>query len=237
MIIRELKAFEDDRGNRIEYTGEHAREVKITIRGENNRIAIDSTARLGRFVVDMDCDNGSLTIGAGQGAPPLNATIRIGQDSTVTIGDNVSSTNTCVISATEGTSVSIGNDVMLASQTQIRADDGHAIFDVETGDRVNVSRSISIGNHVWLGMGAAVLGGASIGDGTVIGYGSLVTRALPNNCVAVGTPAKVVRRNVAWERAHLSLSKPFYKPDASTVEKSSYWHMTEDPEDDSSEQD
>jgi tetrahydrodipicolinate N-succinyltransferase len=110
----------------------------------------------------------------------------------------------------------------------VRADDGHPIFDVRTGLRVNPSRSITIGDHVWLGRFATVLGGVSIGEGTVIGYGSVVTRNIPNNCVAAGSPARVVRRDIAWERPHLSLVRPYYKPDASTIKRSTYWNLTKE---------
>ena len=107
-----------------------------------------------------------------------------------------------------GDEITIGDDVMFASDVQVRCDDGHPIFDVPTGLRVNVSRSITIGAHVWLGLRSAVLGGVSIGAGTVVGLGSIVTKDLPNNVIAVGTPAKIVRRDIAWERPHLTLPRP-----------------------------
>ena len=62
----------------------------------------------------------------------------------------------------------------------------------------------------------------------MIGYGSIVTRNVPNNCIAAGVPATVIRRDIAWERPHLSMTKPYYKPDASTVSRSPYWNLTED---------
>jgi acetyltransferase-like isoleucine patch superfamily enzyme len=183
---------------------------------------------VGTLRIDFDCDNGTVRLEPSKGVPAFSAAIRVGQDSSVVVGRNVSTTSTVAMSATEGTTISIGDDVMFASENQVRADDGHPIFDVRTGKRVNVSRSITIGNHVWLGRFATVLGGAHIGDGTVIGYGAIVTRNIPNNCIAVGVPARVVRKDVAWERPHLSLLKPYYKPDAGSVKKSRYWHLTRD---------
>ena len=50
-----------------------------------------------------------------------------------------------------------------------------------------------IGDNVWLGGGAIVLPGVTIGENTVVGAGSVVTRDLPANVVAVGNPARVVR--------------------------------------------
>lgn len=115
------------------------------------------------------------------------------------IGRNVSTTAVVAMSAAEGASITIGDDVMVVSENQVRADDGHPIFDVRTGKRVKVSRSIAISNHVLVGHSAAVLG-CKLGDGTVLGMGSIVTRSLPNNVVAAGVRARVVRRDVAWER-------------------------------------
>ena len=57
---------------------------------------------------------------------------------------------------------------------------------------------------------------------------SVVTRSLPNNVVAAGSPAKVVKRHIAWERPHLTLTTPFRKPTADSVKKSPYWMLTAD---------
>ena len=226
--VQRLATYSDGAGNKIVYSGSIEQNIQIKFTGSNNLLVVTDGACIGRLSVDFDCHNGVLQIGSSHGVPAFSGSIRVGQDSKVLIGDNVSTTSTVAMSATEGTTIRVGDDVMFASENQIRADDGHPIFDVRTSKRVNVSKSITIGNHVWLARGAVVLGGASIGDGTVIGYGSIVTRKIPNNCVAAGVPAKVVRRDTAWERPHLSLIKPFYKPDASTVKKSKYWNLTED---------
>lgn len=227
-IVSSLAPYSDEHGNRIEYTGKPHDHTRIKFTGRNNSLVIAPDARLGRLHVDFDCDNGYVEIGPSAGVPPFVAAIRVGQDSRVLIGRDVSTTTTVAMSATEGTTITIGDDVMFASDNQVRADDGHPIFDVHTGKRVNVSRDITIGNHVWLARGAVLLGGARVGDGSVIGYGSIVTKAIPNNCIAAGVPARTIRRDVAWERPHLSLIRPYYKPDASTVERSPYWNATVD---------
>jgi acetyltransferase-like isoleucine patch superfamily enzyme len=225
--LSKLAPYADENGNRIEYDGPE-KDVRLKLTGRNNHLVVAPDARLGHLVIDFDCDNGYVQIGPSSGVPPFTAAIRVGQDSRVIIGRNVSATTTVAMSATEGTTITVGEDVMFASENQVRADDGHPIFDVHTGQRVNVSRSIHIGNHVWVARGAVLLGGALVGDGSVIGYGSIVTKAIPNNCIAAGIPARVVRRDIAWERPHLSLVKPYYKPDASTVTRSPYWNVTRD---------
>ncbi len=63
---------------------------------------------------------------------------------------------------------------------------------------------VVIGDHVWIGGGAILLPGVTIGNNVVIGAGSVVTRDLPDNVVAVGNPCRVIRTNggpePGWER-------------------------------------
>lgn len=156
--------------------------------------------------------------------------MRVGQDARIVLGRNVSATSRVGFSAVEGVTVSVGDDVMFATGVEVRADDGHPIFDVRTGRRANPARPITVGNHVWVGWGAVLLAGTTIGDGSVVGMHAVVKGRFPNNCIVAGVPARIVRRDIAWERPHLSLAKPYYKPDASTVRRSPYWNLTQDDE-------
>ena len=227
-LLTTLEPYEDDRGNRIDFEGRVETHVRVKFVGSNNTLRVAAQQHIAHLVIDFDCDNGLVEIGPSKGVPALRAAIRVGDRSRVLLGSNVSSTTTVAMSAAEGTTIRIGDDVMIASNVQIRADDGHPIFDVHTGRRVNVSRSITVGNHVWLGFESCVLGGAAIGDGSVVGMRSIVTRSLPNNVVAAGVPAKVVRKDIAWERPHLTLVKPYHKPHSRSVKKSAYWATTVD---------
>jgi acetyltransferase-like isoleucine patch superfamily enzyme len=228
--VMELAQYEDERGNRIVYSGKPVtRNVKVKFVGSNNTLTVADEHRIGDLHVDFDADNGTLTIASSNLKSALKARIRVGQDAAVTIGRNTSMTTPAVMSVAEGCRIDIGNDVMFAASCQVRADDAHPIFDVVTGKRVNPTRSIKIGNHVWVGHSVVVLGGSVVGDGSVLALGSVLKGRVPNNCIAAGVPATVKKRNVAWERSHISMSKPFYKPDASTVTKSKYWNLTQEP--------
>ncbi|WP_324671368.1 sugar O-acetyltransferase [Hymenobacter sp. GOD-10R] len=88
--------------------------------------------------------------------------------------------------------VIIGDDVFLAPNVVISTA-GHP---VEAGPRVagwEFAKPITIGNKVWLGAGVLIMPGVSIGDNAVIGAGSVVTRSIPANTVAVGNPCRVIR--------------------------------------------
>lgn len=82
----------------------------------------------------------------------------------------------------------LGDNVRCGANTLITDTDWHA-DDV----RSSPDAPVSIGNNVWLGVNVTVLKGVCIGENTVVGAGSLVTRSLPANVIAAGSPAKVIR--------------------------------------------
>ena len=222
--ITKLVPYSDEDKNSIQYNGTSDSPVKINFKGKNNRLIIHGGAEILKLIISFDCDDGYCEIGKGY----FKGTIRIGQSCKVTIGDGVTCTSECYISSAEFAEVKIGSDVMIASQVEIRADDAHPIFDVTTKKRINIPRPILIGNHVWIGAFTKILGGTTIGNGSVIGLGSIVKRKIPNNCIATGVPAKVTRKNIAWERPHLTLAKPYFKPDAASIKTGGYWNLTEE---------
>ena len=59
---------------------------------------------------------------------------------------------------------------------------------------MEIAKPIVVGNNVWIGTGATILAGVTIGDNSVIGAGSVVTKSIPSNVIAVGVPCKVMRK-------------------------------------------
>ena len=89
--------------------------------------------------------------------------------------------------------VVIGDDVQIGPHVQLLTPT-HPVEPGPRRDKWEAARPVTIGDNVWLGGGVIVLPGVSIGDDTVVGAGSVVTRDLPAGVVAVGNPARVVRR-------------------------------------------
>jgi maltose O-acetyltransferase len=89
--------------------------------------------------------------------------------------------------------IAIGDDVQIGPNVQLLTAT-HPVDPVERRDRWESASPITIGDNVWLGGGVIVLPGVTIGDGTVVGAGSVVVRDLPADVVAVGSPARIVRR-------------------------------------------
>lgn len=227
MKLDHISSYRDDRGNTINYSGCIDTNVQILFSGKNNTLSIHPKARIKYLRVRFDCNNARVSIGDSLSTGAIRLNARAGQDATILIGAGVSMTSSVYISAVEGRKIEISKDAMIASGVQIRSDDGHPIFDVKTGKRINLANDIFIDEHVWVGANATLLGGAEIGSGSVIGFGAIVKSRIPNNCIAAGIPARVIRKDIAWERPHLSLSKPFYKLDASSISiNEEYWRET-----------
>ena len=89
--------------------------------------------------------------------------------------------------------VTIGDRVQISSAVQILAAD-HPLGATERASGREYGRPIDIGDDAWIGGGAIVCPGVTIGARSVIGAGSVVTRDIPADVVAVGSPCRIVRR-------------------------------------------
>jgi len=96
---------------------------------------------------------------------------------------------------TAGKRIYIGSGCLFARDVTLRSDDVHHI-DIKGYEP---SKPISIGNHVWLGQGATVMKGVSIGDGAIIAAKALVLKDVPAMSLAGGIPAKIIKENVKWK--------------------------------------
>jgi maltose O-acetyltransferase len=88
--------------------------------------------------------------------------------------------------------VTIGDNVFIAPNVGIYTA-GHPIHSHLRNQELEFALPIEIGNSVWIGGNVVINPGIKIGDNTVIGSGSVVTKNIPPNVVAVGNPCKVLR--------------------------------------------
>jgi maltose O-acetyltransferase len=88
--------------------------------------------------------------------------------------------------------ITIGNDVQIGPHVQLLTPT-HPVDPEPRRNKLEAAKPIVIEDNVWLGGGAIVLPGVTIGENSVVGAGSVVTRDVPANSVAVGNPARVIR--------------------------------------------
>ncbi|MDN3548272.1 acyltransferase [Mucilaginibacter aquaedulcis] len=103
--------------------------------------------------------------------------------------------------------VSIGNEVMLAQNIVISGlNHGYQDVTISPRQQKEVCKQIIIGDDVWIGANAVITAGVTIGKHSVIGAGSVVTKDIPEFSVAIGNPAKVVKKynsvTELWEKCN-----------------------------------
>lgn len=107
-----------------------------------------------------------------------------------TIGDDFYANFNLTI--VDDVSVEIGNHVMFGLNVMISVT-GHPLNGRDRRHGAQFSKSINIGDDVWIGGNVSILPGVSIGSNAVIGAGSVVTHDIANDSVALGTPARIVK--------------------------------------------
>lgn len=148
----------------------------------------------------------------------LNSQLKIDSDANLTVSGQFDIMTGFLISVNEGANltlgsgymnfncniacfnkISIGNNVSIAENVTIRDSDNHFM----NRPNYKISSPITIGNHVWIGTNATILKGVTIGEGSVIAAGAIVTKSIPSNCLAAGVPAKIIKRDICWSDREL----------------------------------
>jgi acetyltransferase-like isoleucine patch superfamily enzyme len=121
----------------------------------------------------------------------------------VSIGAKTVMGQECTVSAFQH--VSIGRECIVADRVML-IDFDHGVTEVERPIRLQgiYKRDVRVGHNVWIGYGACILRGVAVGDNSVIGSSAVVTKDVPANAVAGGSPARVIRmretpEHMRWE--------------------------------------
>jgi acetyltransferase-like isoleucine patch superfamily enzyme len=195
-----MSALVDDRGkeNRIEIDPtETFGAFELTLYGNRNRVSVGRGAELGSTRIEIHGDENVVEIGEACGGlftatfVTNGAALRLGEGTTIV---------EAFFNFHEPFEIRLGKDCLVSGDVEFSVSDMHTIFDLESKRRINPGRSIDVGDHVWIGSRTQILKGAKIGSGSIIGTRAVVTRTIPENCIAAGVPAKVIRQNVSWDR-------------------------------------
>ncbi len=109
----------------------------------------------------------------------------------IEIGENFYVNHNCVM--LDCAKITFGDNVFIAPNCGFYTA-GHPLDAEIRNNGLEFAKPIKLGNNIWIGGGVTVLPGVTIGDNVVIGAGSVVTKSIPSNTVAVGNPCRVIKQ-------------------------------------------
>ena len=169
----------------------------ITFRGEGNVLLADKV-KLKNSRIIFNGSNSLVYLSNSHRIYYL--TISAWYNNTVYIGKNCSFNGIVALSLSEEQSIFIGDTCMFSSGITFDTADPHLIYNTQTYQRVNPSKSIFLGDHIWIGRNVSLLKGAKVHSGSIIALNSVVTgsKIIPSNVSIGGSSAKIIGRDVFW---------------------------------------
>ena len=186
---------------------------KTKLKGiKKNKIIIDAPIKFGLIKIGFGgvdsimenkhsffrIDNGGKIIFKEKCLFSSGVSLRISPNSSLTLGNNFSANKNFTIFCDDINT--IGNDVLVGWNVNIRSSDGHHIYDTVNKLNNPIVKPVTIGNHVWIASNVDILKGSYIPDNCVVAYRSCVlSRFTTPHCIIGGYPAKVLRENISWK--------------------------------------
>lgn len=136
----------------------------------------------------------------------IETPFRCDYGSNITVGNNFYANFNCTI--LDVGKVVIGDNVMFAPNVSLYTA-GHPVHPDSRNSGYEYGIAITIGNNVWIGGNVIVNPGVTIGNNVVIGAGSVVTKDIPDNVIAVGSPCRVVREITEEDRKYYYKDREF----------------------------
>ena len=195
--------------NRVEIDKELCEHVRLNIKGHNNLIHLSHIAcnpytyiyiqvegSYNKIFLDQVYVGEELRIILGQEHPYFGRV----KNTILEVGKGGSIEGLTYISYNSFATCKIGNDCMFSSNITLFNTDAHPIISRDSGKVINWVEGITIGDHCWIGQGAAIMKNSSIPDDCIIGYNAVVSGKLPEpHSIYAGNPAKFIKSGVTWD--------------------------------------
>lgn len=197
-LVRKCSFHFSQRSNKLYIYQAKILNSRFNINGSLNKITINKTDNLFYGLnINIIGDNNNILIQNNATICGLSIVIK-GNGCQVSIGRNFTENQNCMIVCMgEKKHVQIGNDCMFSSDIDIWNTDSHRILNA-IGDTINPCLPIKIGNHVWIGKRSCILKGVTVGDNSIVGFASVVTKDIEENSIYAGNPARKIKGGINW---------------------------------------
>lgn len=204
---RRLKAI--FKNNDITLSKKDMSRISLDIQGKNNIVKIAPLRnRKGKLliriagnsnVIDIqeDCGiSGCVQIVLGQIHPNFGAI----SHAKCYIGKSCTFESCNIITFNSNAQIHIGNNCMVSYGVNIYHTDAHPILDVKSHEIINKVKTLSIGDHVWIGANATILKNTSIAHDCIICWGGTVSGCFSEPyCAIAGNPGRIVKKGITWD--------------------------------------
>ena len=200
-IIRSVEEIANCEDNKIILSDPESFSMKdseIIINGKNNILYCEKGVAMEDCRMIFDADNSVIYFSEDKHIYRVEVTIN--NNCVCYLGKQGYYNDAVHIICSEEKSVFIGDEVLISFGVWIRTADPHLVYSAETRKRINPSRSVFIGDHVWIGQDALILKGSMIHSGSILGGGAVLAgKRIPSNASYAGNPAKEVARYIFWD--------------------------------------
>jgi carbonic anhydrase/acetyltransferase-like protein (isoleucine patch superfamily) len=197
--------------NVVEFSpGFHSSALRVYIRGNRNRVVFGSFSGANRVNIWILGDDNEVVIGEENYLNQIELGVQDHRNSVITkegtriggfvqLGMRRGYARITQLLAAEGTKITLEKKATVSDGVTIRSGDSHPIYD-NSGARINHAKDICIGSGSWICSGVTLLKGAKVGDHSIVGLNSLVTKDFSDKSrvILAGSPAKVVKEEVRW---------------------------------------
>jgi galactoside O-acetyltransferase len=161
------------------------------------KIALGDSVVISEYaVLDGRTETGEESLILGDRTILSNNVMLSCKNGSIAIGKDVGINAQTIIQSTTGNAVTIGDDCVIGQRCLVIGGGNYDISDSKELIRtspISDDGGVQIANNVWLGANVSVLGGVSMGEGSVAGAGAVVSRTIPPFAICMGVPARVVR--------------------------------------------
>lgn len=176
------------------------RGLRVRFYGKGNEVILGGVkpSAITNLHIEVHGSNHKVLIEGGVGAKDL-AIYCADANCLVHVKEDTQIAGKTELAVMEGTKIEVGKDCLFSANITLRAGDSHSVIDAATGERINHSKDIIVGDHVWIGNTVIVTKGTVIGEHSVVATGSVVAgKTFPANSAIGGNPAKVIKEGVSW---------------------------------------
>lgn len=202
-LFYSIQVFKRYKNNKLYVKGSFLKKCKFSFLGKNNTLQLGRNSRLNNCKFTFIGNNCRIIIG-GEYTMISNVHFWCQDEGSSIIINDYFTMEGGHIASIEGCKIIIGRDCMFSNDVEIRNGDSHSIIDNINNRRINKSKNIYIGDHVWLTAHVRLLKGSKIPSNSIVGNSSVVSQEYrEENAIYVGNPCKLIKRNVNWRRDNI----------------------------------